>query len=135
MISKGEKVKLAMSLGIEVEVAIALFDALDALELPKADAAKKLRNLSYYEGHKDELKAKREIKKIKQLSADLSPIKSIKPIKPGRFLAKMGSAQYDAWNAYTRDTTGKGLPYSDKHNGWWVSSEWPPTINGRLRPI
>ena len=39
-VSKGEKVKLALALGIAVETAIALFDAIEALELPRAKAAK-----------------------------------------------------------------------------------------------
>lgn len=37
---------------------------------------------------------------------------------------KVGSAQFDAWNTYLRDTKGKGAP---NHNGGWrFPSEWPP---------
>lgn len=44
---------------------------------------------------------------------------------------KVGTAQFDAWNAYLRDTKGKGAP---NHNGGWrFPSEWPPN-HSRMAP-
>lgn len=41
------------------------------------------------------------------------------------FHAKFGSEELDAWDAYTRNRTGKPLP-RDKTGGWSVPARWPP---------
>jgi hypothetical protein len=41
------------------------------------------------------------------------------------FLAKFGSPELDAWDAYTRDSTGKSLP-RDRDGNWRVPVQWPP---------
>jgi hypothetical protein len=46
------------------------------------------------------------------------------PEPPG-FLAKFGSEELDAWDAYTRETTGKSLP-RNRDGSWRVPCQWPP---------
>jgi hypothetical protein len=50
-----------------------------------------------------------------------------------RYLAKVGTGQYDAWNSWSHDKKGKSLPYSDELKGWYVPSEWPPGSPGERR--
>lgn len=49
-----------------------------------------------------------------------------------QFLAKDGSPEWHAWDRYTRITTGKGLPRSDRYGGWHVPSQWPPKLQMSL---
>lgn len=41
------------------------------------------------------------------------------------FYASFGSPEQDAWDAFSRKTTGKNLP-RDKRGGWQVQTRWPP---------
>lgn len=140
MISKGERVKIMVALGIAVDLAVAAADAIEKAETPKISEARRARNERYYEKNKSSISDKKKNLNppIKTLSDAIktvkTPVKTPKtpktPQSAGKFLAKIGSPQYDAWNAYNRDRFGKGLPFSDKHNGWYVESEWPP---GQIR--
>lgn len=129
--TKGEKVKLAISLGVDVETAIALFDEVERVELPKAQTAKKERNAAYYQDHKPELKEKREKRNVQKISAVSAPIQSIKPVQPHvkhGYFARIGTRQHEAWNTWWHDTKGRGMPADKKGEGWYVASEWPPTM-------
>lgn len=48
-----------------------------------------------------------------------------------KYLAKDGSPEWQAWDQYTRITTGRGLPPSKRYGGWYVASQWPPTTQQR----
>jgi hypothetical protein len=125
----GQKVKVLVDLGIAADLAVEAVKALNAL-CGGISEARRARNQRWYEGHKEILKEKRKIKTpIKTLSDAFKTVKTTE-----RYLAKIGSPQYDAWNSYKRDTTGKGLPFSDKTNGWEVESEWPPGWHANAKP-
>ena len=124
--------------GFEFKTAAKAFDILKPLfEAEEVDAARAGRNARYYETHAEEIKAKakakRELRRLK--NPVKTPIKTVKTHSDAGYLARIGTPQHDAWNAYTQDTTRKSLPYSDKHNGWWVASEWPPGSERQLRAI
>lgn len=51
-----------------------------------------------------------------------------------KFYAKFGSAEWDAWDRYTRITTGKGLP-NGRDGGWLVPRQWPPKLQMSLADL
>lgn len=46
------------------------------------------------------------------------------------FLAKFGSEELDAWDAYTKTKTGKSMP-RDRDGHWRVPAQWPPGYQPR----
>lgn len=50
-----------------------------------------------------------------------------------RFHAKVGTPQFDAWNAHYRDTKNKSAPQSG--GGWWFPAEWPPSHHRNVMGI
>ena len=52
------------------------------------------------------------------------------------FHADFGSEELDAWDAYTKTKTGKGLP-RDSKGGWTVPTRWPPGYQpvARTEPV
>ncbi len=125
MNKRDEGIERLMGGGLSFAHAAIAFDLMEAF-FAAAGGVRQAINHRYYESNKDRLKAKakekREIKSLKNPRSD--PIKTIQTSE--KYLAKVGSAQYDAWNAHNRDRFGKSLPFSDKVNGWLVDSEWPP---------
>jgi hypothetical protein len=120
--NKGRAVEIMTEAGIAVKLAVEIVDRIADAEKPTQTPACQARRHRYYEAHKSVLKEKRDSKK----AAVKSGLVAIKSVQSSKYLAKVNTMQYDAWNTFTRDTTGKSLPYSDKTNGWIVDSEWPP---------
>lgn len=116
---RDEGIKKLMAAGFEFDQAALAFDTLD-----ETSESRREINRRYYEKNKRPLQEKSKLRRLKKPRSDA--IQMVQTSETTRYLAKIGTPQHDAWNAYTHDTKGKGLPHSDKHNGWIVPSEWPP---------
>jgi len=49
-----------------------------------------------------------------------------------KVVVKFDTPQWDAWDKYLRSTTGKGPNRSERLNGYYFDSEWPPTHQGMM---
>ena len=50
------------------------------------------------------------------------------PAAPVGVLVKTGTRAWEAWQAYSRATTGKSSPKSERHDGWYFPTEYPPEL-------
>lgn len=134
MIEKDKWIEALVENGISISIAICVVEiSMKLMDGPKVTEARRAINKRYYDARAGELKAKARERKesLRRLKNPVSDgFQTVQTTETGKYLAKIGTKEHDAWNVYLHDTTGKGLPHSDKVNGWYVPSPMPPSRIG-----